>query len=62
MAVLNRIAEFHADMKAWRQRLHAHPELSYREFETARFVEVTTLPGSARGAGGYGSTGTGVRA
>jgi len=41
MAVLNRIAEFHADMKAWRQRLHAHPELSYHEFETARFVAET---------------------
>ena len=26
-AVINRIAEFHADMTAWRHDLHAHPEL-----------------------------------
>ena len=38
MPVLNRIAEFHNDMTAWRQHLHAHPELGYETVETAAFV------------------------
>ena len=32
-------------------------QLVIQRFETARFVESADLPGSARGAGGYGSTG-----
>ncbi|MCW2787544.1 MAG: dut [Marmoricola sp.] len=32
-------------------------QLVIQRFETAEFVEVTDLPGSVRGAGGYGSTG-----
>lgn len=32
-------------------------QLVVQRFERARFVEVEELPGSARGAGGYGSTG-----
>ena len=32
-------------------------QLVLQRVETARFVEVDRLPGSARGAGGYGSTG-----
>jgi dUTP pyrophosphatase len=32
-------------------------QLVVQRFERARFVEVDRLPGSARGAGGYGSTG-----
>ena len=32
-------------------------QLVIQRFERARFVEVDTLPDSARGAGGYGSTG-----
>jgi dUTP pyrophosphatase len=32
-------------------------QLVIQRFETATFVEVDDLPGSARGAGGYGSTG-----
>ena len=32
-------------------------QLVIQRVEKARFVEVTTLPGSARGDGGYGSTG-----
>ncbi|MGI8646148.1 MAG: dUTP diphosphatase [Nocardioides sp.] len=32
-------------------------QLVVQRFERARFVEVAALPGSARGAGGYGSTG-----
>lgn len=37
-------------------------QLVVQRFERARFVEVGVLPESVRGAGGYGSTGTGVRA
>ena len=32
-------------------------QLVIQQVEKARFVEVTSLPGSARGDGGYGSTG-----
>ena len=32
-------------------------QLVVQRFERARFVEVDALPGSSRGAGGYGSTG-----
>jgi dUTP pyrophosphatase len=32
-------------------------QLVIQRFERAAFVEVATLPGSVRGAGGYGSTG-----
>lgn len=38
MAVINRIAEFHDDMKVWRQHLHANPELLYDTHETAAYV------------------------
>ena len=36
-------------------------QLVIQKFERARFVEVGVLPESVRGAGGYGSTGTGAR-
>lgn len=36
-------------------------QLVVQRFERARFVEVGVLPESIRGAGGYGSTGTGSR-
>ena len=38
MPVINRIADFHADMTAWRRELHQHPELSYEERWTSDFV------------------------
>ncbi|MDX8349757.1 M20 aminoacylase family protein [Cognatiyoonia sp. IB215446] len=38
MPVINRIADFTSDMTAWRQHLHAHPELRFECFETAAFV------------------------
>jgi len=37
-------------------------QLVVQRFERARFVDVGVLPETARGAGGYGSTGTGSRA
>ncbi len=38
MAVINRIAEFDAEMRAWRRHLHSIPELDFDLFETAAFV------------------------
>ncbi|MCG3268353.1 M20 aminoacylase family protein [Yoonia sp. I 8.24] len=38
MPIINRIAEFAADMTAWRRHLHAHPELGLECHETAKFV------------------------
>ena len=39
MPVINRIAEFHADMAAWRQDLHRHPELALQEVRTSGVVQ-----------------------
>ena len=38
MPIINRIADFHADMAAWRRRIHAHPETAFEEHDTAAFV------------------------
>lgn len=38
MPVVNRIAEFHDEMTAWRRDLHAHPETAFEERRTAQFV------------------------
>ena len=38
MPVINRIADFHADMTAWRRDLHQHPELGLQETRTAERV------------------------
>ncbi len=38
MPIINRIAEFEADMTAWRRHLHAIPELDFDLHETAAFV------------------------
>ena len=38
MPVVNRIADFSADMAAWRQHLHSIPELAFDCFETSAFV------------------------
>ncbi|WP_282027369.1 M20 aminoacylase family protein [Ruegeria faecimaris] len=38
MPVVNRIADFSADMAAWRQHLHTIPELAFECHETATFV------------------------
>jgi hippurate hydrolase len=39
MPVINRIAEFHDDMTAWRRDLHAHPELGLAEHRTSGIVQ-----------------------
>jgi len=38
MPIINRIADLHADIKAWRQDFHAHPELLYDVHRTAASV------------------------
>jgi hippurate hydrolase len=38
MPVINRIAEYHAEMTAWRHDLHQHPELAFQEVRTAGVV------------------------
>jgi hippurate hydrolase len=38
MPIVNRIADLHADIKAWRQDIHAHPELLYDVHRTAASV------------------------
>jgi hippurate hydrolase len=38
MPVINRIADFHRDLTAWRHDIHAHPETAFEEHRTAEFV------------------------
>jgi amidohydrolase len=39
MPIINRIAEFHAEMTEWRRDLHAHPELALEEVRTSAMVQ-----------------------
>ncbi|MBD8065596.1 amidohydrolase [Devosia sp. PTR5] len=58
MPVLNRIAEFQDDIAAWRQNLHAHPELLFDVHRTAGFVaEKLTTFGCDEVVTGIGRTG-----
>src|SRR5581483_6913951 len=38
MPILNRIADFHPDMTAWRRDIHAHPETAFEEKRTSDVV------------------------
>src|SRR5438034_11759664 len=38
MPIVNRIADLHGEIKAWRHDLHAHPELLYDVHRTAASV------------------------
>jgi hippurate hydrolase len=38
MAIINRIAEFHAEMTAWRRDIHRHPETAFEEKRTGEVV------------------------
>ena len=38
MPVINRIAEFHDEITAWRHDIHRHPELAFEERRTTDFV------------------------
>jgi len=39
MPIKNRFAELHQDVAAWRQDIHAHPEIGFDVFRTAELVE-----------------------
>jgi hippurate hydrolase len=39
MPIINRIAEFHDEMTAWRHDLHRHPELALQEHRTSAVVQ-----------------------
>ncbi len=77
MPIVNRIAEFHDDMTAWRRDLHAHPETAFEERRTSDFVAgklaefgievhrglaTTGVVGVLHGAGASGRAADGVRA
>ncbi|MCR9176509.1 MAG: M20 family metallopeptidase [Alphaproteobacteria bacterium] len=38
MPIINRIAEFHADMTKWRRDMHAHPETAFEEIWTSDYI------------------------
>ncbi len=38
MPIVNRIADFHHDLAAWRHEIHAHPETAFEERRTSEFV------------------------
>src|SRR5690606_18282320 len=38
MPVINRIAEFHAEMTEWRRELHRYPGTAFEEERTSKFV------------------------
>ncbi len=61
MPIPSRIAELHADMIAWRHRIHAHPELAFEERRTADFVAARLADFGVsvhRGLAGTGIVGT----
>lgn len=39
MPILNRVAEFHPEITAWRKDLHSHPEVLFDVFRTSGIVE-----------------------
>ena len=78
MPIINRIADFHEEMTAWRHDLHAHPELSLQEVRTSGIVQAklrefgvdevitgiarTGVIGVIRGRGGDSARAVGLRA
>jgi amidohydrolase len=58
MPIVNRVADLHADITAWRRDLHAHPELQYDVHRTAAAVaEKLTSFGCDEVVTGIGKTG-----
>jgi amidohydrolase len=58
MPIVNRIADLHPEVAAWRRDLHAHPELRYAVHRTAGFVaEQLKAFGCDEVAAGIGETG-----
>jgi amidohydrolase len=57
MAIIDRIADFHADMQAWRHDIHAHPELAFNEHRTSELVARTLAAWDIEVHRGLASTG-----
>ena len=58
MPIVNRIAELHTEITAWRHDIHAHPELRYDVHRTAALVaEQLRAIGCDEVATGIGQTG-----
>jgi hippurate hydrolase len=78
MPIINRIAEFHPEMTAWRRDLHQHPEIGFEEVRTSGVIAAklrefgcdavetgmakTGVVATIRGAGGDGGRAIGLRA
>ncbi len=61
MPVINRIAEFHKEMIAWRRHIHAHPETAFEEHQTSDYVALRLHEFGVdvhRGLAGTGVVGT----
>ena len=61
MPIINRIADFHDDMTAWRRDFHAYPELGFEEERTSDIVAAKLEEFGIevhRGLGGTGVVGT----
>jgi len=61
MPIINRIADFHDDMSAWRRDLHAHPETAFEEVRTSDIVAARLAEFGVdvhRGLAGTGVVGT----
>src|SRR6266702_7490120 len=61
MPIINRIADFHPDLTAWRHDIHAHPETAFEEHRTAEFVATRLAEFGIkvdRGLAGTGIVGT----
>lgn len=39
MAIIDQFYDLHGEMKAWRQHIHQHPELSLKEYQTSKYVQ-----------------------
>ncbi|WP_193181846.1 M20 aminoacylase family protein [Nisaea sediminum] len=61
MPIVNRIADFHAELTGWRRHIHQNPELGFEEFETSDFVAARLTEMGLeihRGLGGTGVVAT----
>lgn len=61
MPIVNRIADFHKDLAAWRHEIHAHPETAFEEKRTSDFVAARLAEFGIevhRGLAGTGVVGT----
>ena len=62
MPIVNRIADFAAEMTAWRQDFHAHPELGFEERRTSDIVAAKLAEWGIEVTRGIATTGAGRHA